>query len=328
MQFKNDEWVNAVNPDLPFEQPNFDRAVYVFFNDEVSAMKAFENREIDAVLTPRGLSSDVKGIEYRPTTSARFIVFNTAHVYLSDPVLRMALGCVIDRSELTSNMLGGKAFELDRFALGMWKIGSADVCGGLDESERISRATQLLKARGYAWEQEPGSDTEGRGLLIPSSGLLPEVTLLVPPRDEDPDKYQAGVYFLEQARKLGLTVLLKETDAVYLTYKVFSSREYDLALVGWRLGAYPAHLCAWFGSGGQFDYGNASIHSNCDALNVEPNLEAALNFSSEIQASLANDAPFIPLYLDGVGEAIRGVQYPFQGTFGDWYGSPSLAAPK
>jgi len=56
---QNDAWVNEINPAFPFIQPNFDRAVYQVFTDETAAVTALENNEVDAILTPNGISKDL-----------------------------------------------------------------------------------------------------------------------------------------------------------------------------------------------------------------------------------------------------------------------------
>ena len=48
----DDVWVNKVNPDFPFGTPNFDRSSYRFFEDEKAALTAFQNGEVDFILSP------------------------------------------------------------------------------------------------------------------------------------------------------------------------------------------------------------------------------------------------------------------------------------
>ena len=52
---ENDVWVNKANPDFPFGTPNFDRSSYRFFEDENAALTAFQNGEVDFILSPDGI---------------------------------------------------------------------------------------------------------------------------------------------------------------------------------------------------------------------------------------------------------------------------------
>jgi hypothetical protein len=50
----------------------------------------------------------------------------------------------------------------------------------------------------------------------------------------------------------------------------------------------------------------------------------------EIQRTLADEVPLVPLYADVVSEPLRGVAYPFTGLLeglAGVYGAPALASP-
>jgi ABC-type transport system substrate-binding protein len=103
-----------------------------------------------------------------------------------------------------------------------------------------------------------------------------------------------------------------------------------MAILNWNLSLYPGYLCEWFGGQGQFNYGSDRIKSDCEALNVESDLAAAQKDAFDIQAVLAQDLPFIPLFTDVHYDAYRNVHYPFEsvlGGLGGLYGAPSYAMP-
>ncbi len=56
---ENGAWINKVNPAHPFNTPKFDSAVYKTYASEDDAVKAFQNNDVDSILDPNGLSSDV-----------------------------------------------------------------------------------------------------------------------------------------------------------------------------------------------------------------------------------------------------------------------------
>jgi hypothetical protein len=63
-------------------------------------------------------------------------------------------------------------------------------------------------------------------------------------------------------------------------------RHYDLAILGWRLSAYPAYLCDWFGEGNAFGYQSSQIATACRSLASTSDLEAARQLFAGIQSDL------------------------------------------
>lgn len=103
-----------------------------------------------------------------------------------------------------------------------------------------------------------------------------------------------------------------------------------MALLGWRLSAYPGYVCEWFQAPSPFEYGSDRLTSACEAFNATADLETARRAAYEIQSILMEDLPLIPLYQVLRYEAYRNVAYPFDkvldGLSGS-YGAPSLAVP-
>jgi ABC-type transport system substrate-binding protein len=120
------------------------------------------------------------------------------------------------------------------------------------------------------------------------------------------------------------------TDPASLQYAVYSSQKYDMALVGWRLSEYPGYLCEWFGVGARFENPASRLGSACEALALEPDLEAARVQVFEIQSILTEEVPFVPVYEQGTQDVFQNVTYPFEGVLGGLsglYGAPSYAIP-
>ena len=111
---------------------------------------------------------------------------------------------------------------------------------------------------------------------------------------------------------------------------VFSSHQYDMALLGWNVSEYPGYLCNWFKDGNPFGYQSDRLQSACEALNSTSDLTTAQKDVYEIQSILAQDLPFIPLYSGITYDAYRNIKYPFDSVLGGLsgvYGAPSLAIP-
>ena len=149
---QDDVWVIKANPDFPFGTPNFDRSVYHFYEDEKAALTAFQNNEVDFVLSPNGLTGYAADAKDNPSYSARFLVFNPLNGYIADPAFRSALSCVIDRNALATDILQNKAAPLDAFVLSIqWHDSNLkDACSGMDKPARVDYAVKLLKAAGYS----------------------------------------------------------------------------------------------------------------------------------------------------------------------------------
>jgi hypothetical protein len=111
---------------------------------------------------------------------------------------------------------------------------------------------------------------------------------------------------------------------------VFSSGDYDMAVLGWRLAEYPGYLCEWFQPPSPLYYGSEELTSACVGLTSTADLETARQAILDVQSVLVRDLPFIPLYQSPGFEAYRAVSYPFGTALGGvsgLYGAPQLAVP-
>lgn len=316
-------WINEANPNFPFIQPNFDRAVYIQYTDEEFAYAAFANGEVDVVLNPNRVAEESLA-KTSPTDSARFLIFNPNHLVLSDVHLRSALACMINVEE---HGLSQAEFVLNNF----WQNKEAAfTCNGLSDEQRITQAVEFLKNAGYTWGKEPASSQPGSAMKLPDGSDFPRLTLLSVSPEVDVNRADLAAYIEQQALHLGIPLDIQLTDLASLQYSVYSSEKYDMAIFGWRLSEYPAYLCEWFGAGGQFENNSDRLKSACEALAVESDLEAARSQIFEIQSILSEELPFIPLYWETTQDVFQNVAYPFEnvpGGLSNLYGVPSYAMP-
>lgn len=320
-------FTRSINPLYPFEKPNYERAVYILYADLDAASKAFQSGEVDVVLGLRGAAQAPAAPSY-PTSSARFLVFNPNKTVLADPAFRAALACMID----TNKLLSGQEWVYEGFVLpGPWlKEGTSLPCSGLSRAERIAKAADFLKQAGYSWGQEPTVDQAGSDLRTPDGQPFPPVTLLTTTPDVDLSRANAAAGIETQARYLGIPLTRQEVSPETLRYSVYSSGNYDMAILGWTLSEYPGYLCEWFRAPSPFADGGDRLKSACEALNATADLGTAYQASDEIQSILSEDLPFIPLYLHVGYENSQHVTYPFERTLNGLsglFGAPSLAMP-
>jgi peptide/nickel transport system substrate-binding protein len=325
-------WQKQANPDFPFGTPNFDRASYYFFENEKSAVTAFQNDEVDFILSP--VNDLPAQANYNPSFNARFLVFNPLNVYIADTAFRSALDCMIDRNVLAVDVLQNKAAPLDSFVLSsQWHdVNLKDACAGMDQPARVAYAVQLLKDAGYSWAQEPAAKNAGQKIYMSNGEVFPKVTLLAPSKEEDALRYAAAKYIAEQAQYLGVPFAVQETGLNDIVYTVFSSQKYDMVLMGWRLSEYPAYLCEWFGGENPFLYESNRLEVVCEALKAESNLEVARQAVAQIESALLSELPFIPLFTVMQADVYRNLSYPVPAAnilsgWAGFYGAPSKAIP-
>lgn len=328
---------NVANLKFPLEHPNFDRAVYKTYPSEDAALSALLQGEVDVILSPNGLSSRNWPGNFVPlemeslTHSLRFLVFNPLSEAVSDPALHQALTCMLDQEQLIRR-LSGQAMSLASYVLPQetfWYNADAPLpCKGLDPASRLALAIQILKSAGYTWTQEPGGGIPAQGLALPNGDAFPAVNLIA--SSSDALRVAAASYVQQQARVLGIPLSVQLVTSDEINYLVLSSHRYDMAILGWRVSAYPDYLCDWFGEGNPFHYSGSRLQSACEALNSTSDLDAARQQVYEVQSVLAQEIPFIPLYSSVNHDAYRNVMYPFRqmldGLSGV-YGAPALAVP-
>jgi peptide/nickel transport system substrate-binding protein len=329
---------NESDPKFPLAHPNMDRAIYRTYPSEETALAAFLNDEVDAILTPGGLSSQsldgnpsLQALMKSPSHGLEFLVINPLSPGLSDPAIHQALACVIDQEQLATH-LNGQALPLEAYVLADesgWNNADASLpCKGSDTAARIEQAVQILKSAGYKWRQVPAADAAGQKLTLPNGQAFPNINLLTPASDDV--RSAAASYIQHQARMLGIPLTAQSTSPDELNYSVLSSYRYDLALLGWHVSSYPNYLCDWFGNGNPFHYDDSQIKPMCEALNMTNDLAAARQQVFNIQSLLARDLPFIPLYSGVTFDAFHNVTYPFDQVpdgLSGVYGAPSLAIP-
>ncbi len=333
-------WTSAANPAHPFGSPSFDRLVFNVYADEASAAAALKDGQVNGILEPGGLSPALaaQGIAGTHTVTmqdsdAHFLVINPSSPALTDPALRRALFCSVDRKSLAGHL---DATPLADFVPGhgFWSNPVVDAaCGtGYDPSASYdpSRAMDILKAAGYTWVVEPGAGQPGTGLTQPNGQSVPAFTLLSPWAQDSTEAQNSAQEAVASWRSLGLTVRMQAVDPADIRYAIFNDHNYDVALVGWRLSAYPGYLCDWFGDGNPFGYDLPQVRSDCAALSTTTDLDAARQFFFDIQFVLSQDPPFIPLFSGKTYDSTRAIVYPFDHVLNGLsgvYGAPDLAIP-
>ncbi len=330
---------NEVNPTFPDFHPHFDRVVYKMYATDEEAEAALQAGQVDLVLRATGSSASAPpatdGASSRsmksPTRSMRFLTYNTQSGPWTSRPLRQALACMLNQQDLVGS-LGGEAIALSSFVApqeaSWFNPGAALPCQGMAPAERLTQAVQILKTAGFTWTQEPSSESDGAGLARPDGKSVPAMDLLIP--SADALRTKTGEYVQQQARLLGIPLTATPVSADALDYAVFSTHDYDMALLGWKVSLYPGYLCDWFGAGKPFAYQGGGVVAACGQLDATSDLGQAAEQVQQIQSSLAQDVPFVPLYSEATYDSYARVAYPFpevRGGLSGVYGAPNLAFP-
>jgi ABC-type transport system substrate-binding protein len=244
---------------------------------------------------------------------------------LAEPSLRKAIACIM-------GIYAPTELPFESFALqGPWQnVKSPSPCSDLTKQEKIQSAVGILTATGYSWLQEPTSEQAGSGLVLPNGRPFPQLGLLTILPEYDRPRANAAIPIHLQLQYLGIPVNIDATTPDTLRYAVYSSGDYDMAILGYRVSAYPGYLCEWFQTPSPFEYGSDRLKSACQTMTTTADLETARHASNEVQSILLEDLPFIPLYQVLRYEAYQNVTYPFDSVLdgiSGLYGAPSLAIP-
>jgi ABC-type transport system substrate-binding protein len=336
---QSNEWANKINPAHPFGAPNFDNVSYQLFASQDEAINAIKNDSIDEILAPELNISGVQGqiiVRQNPSNSMRYLAFNLSNPILADANFRQALACILGTPADTGT-ISSKSFILP--GNDFWKNSNTkQTCGDNNANPQMNleHAVQILKSAGYSWDVEPAWDnassteTAGTGLHFSNNAFTSNITLLSPSKEYDEVRAREADYIEKRAAILGIQLTVKNIQPENINFSVFSSGQYDMAILGWRVSEYPGYLCDWFGDGNPFHYDGASLKSACEALNSTTDLNEAQKEVYQIQSVFAQDLPMIPLYSGITYDAYRNISYPFDlvsGGLSGVYGAPSLAIP-
>ena len=323
-------------PNAAFQDvlPYFDRAVYLAYPTRAAALAALEAGKVDVILDPGTAAKDNGGAQLMrsPSRRLRFLALNARSGPFADAALRQALACVIDQRTLETE-LDETVVSLTSFVPAgeaSWYRREARLpCQGLDAAGRKSQAIEMLQAAGYSWEEAPSEQQGGQGLRTPDGGGIQGLELLS--TASEAEQARASAYVEQQAQSIGIPLTVKATSGDVIDYSVFSSGQYDAAMLGWTVSRSPGYLCDWFGAGQPFQYGGSRLVSLCGELQATSDLAGAQGMVGEIQDALAEDVPMVPLYADVVHDAYLHVSYPFDtildGLSGN-YGAPGLVMPR
>ncbi len=250
-----------------------------------------------------------------------FLGFNLRRPPFDDLALRQAVAMLVDKRFIVSRVLqdagevmpamvaaGNAFYHLDQVA---------PYDQDLSRGTRIQKAYEILVRAGYTWETHP-LDQAGRVqnctcLLRPDGQKVPEITILTPPADYDPQRAMSGMMIQEWLMQVGINATARPMSFGALLQKVKGQHDFDSFVLGYgNLSLDPAWVSAFFVSKNDSHGGwNMSGYHNPDfdalaekaAKTLEPEERRPLVL--EMQRLLQRDVPFLPLYNPLLVEAAR-----------------------
>ena len=325
--------------------PFADSAIYSIYGSQDATVLALKKGDIDFMLNPlglsRGLQEQLEGedgltVIENPSDGMRYLGFNFRKQPMQNKAFRQAVATLIDKEFLTSTVLQGVAIPMYTTVPEgnqAWYNADVPLIGkGLSRGERIAQAVQLLKDAGFTWETEPRVSEDGRfveqageGLRMPNGEPVPAMDILAPSPGYDPLRSTFAIWIERWLNEVGIPVRADLTGFNLIVDKVFTTQNFDMWILGWGLSLYPDYLESFFHSrhsgleghnaGG---YNNPEFDRLADQLLAETDLETARQQVFEMQAFLADDLPYVPLFDTPLVEAYRSdrIEYPYTESLG------------
>ncbi len=311
--------------------PTFDEIIYQNFNDENQEAAALQNGEVDfASFDSANILNSVKGkpnIETHPAVVPAFdeLAFNAGSAFqdnpaggfvkhgdgshaASDPAFRRAIAMAIDKQTLVDKVLLGYGTPADSpvqpdATTGDWSPGPDDA----DLSFNADASKQALADAGY-------KDTDGDGTVNdPVTGE--NVVLRYFVRTSDQNTLKTAPYVKSWLEAVGVGVQVQPVSSSKLT-SIIEDGDYDLFHWGWYPNPDPNYILAIFTCAERAPkpgiYGNNDSYYCNDAYDQQYDKQLSVTDPTQradvvhqMQSTLWNDQPYIPLYYLPTLEAYR-----------------------
>lgn len=270
----------------------------------------------------RDIAGDPNVVVHRSQKIALyFLGFNLRRPPFEDKALRRAVAALVD-----------KRFILERVLQGAGEIMTSVVPPGnafyhlnapasydqeLSRAQRIHMACEILRQAGYTWETPP-LDAQGHpqacgALRRPDGTPLPELTILTPPADYDPQRAMAGMMVQEWLNQVGIRASARPMAFGAMLEKIKAQHDYDCFVLGYgSLPLDPGWVGAFFlskhdGKGGwnMSGYHNPAFDALAEQASRALDPDERRPLVLRMQEMLQEDVPWLPLYNPLLVEAAR-----------------------
>ncbi|MEM3566983.1 MAG: ABC transporter substrate-binding protein, partial [Thermoplasmata archaeon] len=273
-----------------YTAPFLDEIQFLLYGNIENALDALNAGNIDYILTPQGLDpsrvpflAQIPGVKvftndypgyfylmfnmmlpyqgYDEGTGYQPRGFETDPITYPDPQagedaglpFRKAVAHCIDKEFIVSHLLQGFGVKGDSIVPPFYSFWYNDTLPQYDYN--ITTAVSILEAANYRDVNGDGwrEDYAGRVMDGPNSnGQIDILTL-----DYDPVRARAGEMIAEALKAAGVKAEAVTTSLGQIVDSVFVYREFEMFILGWRLGLDPIWVYDFFNS--KFDWYNSSI---------------------------------------------------------------------
>ena len=330
--------------------PHMESEIFSIYGNQDAAILALTKGDIDYVFNPLGLEKgfldrvrntpDLQ-IAANANNGVRYMGFNVRKAPMDITEFRQAVATVIDKEFVARTVLQDAAIPV--YAMvpegnEFWHNADVPKFGqGLSRGERIAQAVELLKSAGFTYEEEPEISEDGnfvakqgKGLKMPDGSPVPEMTLLAPSAGYDPMRSTFAIWVDRWLNDIGIPVRAHLTGFNVIVDALFSpsvAEDLDMWILGWGLSIFPDYLENFFHSrhspeiGGGYNWGGYA-NDQFDELSLgllsETTIEGAQDKVYQLQAFLAEDLPYVPLFTTPKLDAYRPsrVEFPYTSVLG------------
>jgi len=321
--------------------PYVDGVVYKLYGTLAAGALALIAGEIDFQLNPLGYELGLRrqleaapGVTVfsNPDNGIFYFSFNLRRPPMNNVYFRKALDCMIDREYITTELLQGvaeAAYSVVPAGNAYWFRPPSEEekqarCIGFSAADKLRKAVEYLEMGGFTWEVKPevlpdGTIKAGRGIKLDGQ-LVPEIEYIHPNAAYDNRRNIFGLQVSKAANTLGIPLRNVPTGFNVIVSRVFDEQDFDMWSLGWSLTIYPDYLEGFFHSqyaelGGQNPqgYSNPEYDALAEAFVLEQDIVKARELAFQMQAFLADELPYVPLFYAPTYEAYRSdfIQFPY-----------------
>ncbi|MEM3444673.1 MAG: ABC transporter substrate-binding protein [Thermoplasmata archaeon] len=216
---------------------------------------------------------------------------------------RKAVSHCIDKEYIVTRLLQGFGTKGDSIVPPSYTIWYNETVPQYPYS--IDTAKAILDAANYKDTDSDGWREDYKGRKMGGG----QIEILTPPADYDPIRAEAGKQIANSMQLAGINAVSKPTSFGEIVDRVFVSRDYEMFILGWRLGIDPSWVYDFFNS--KFDWYNPSIgdggnnpagyrnqyYDNISAqVTSEMNPQERIRLVKECQGMIATHLPTNVLY--------------------------------
>lgn len=288
------------NPLASDPKPFLEGLEFRFYPDYGSAFAALASGEVDGIsrILPQDMAAAVANEDLTllsaPLAGETLLYFNLTNPntpFFGDKQVRQALWLALDQQAVIDQALQGQGIPADGpIMAGTWANATAE-----RSTPDAQKAAELLTAAGWVLDDQTGVRVkDGRSLSFVLVG----------------DNEALLQAIADQWAKIGVRAVPQVTPLVSLAGDYLSPRNFEAALVHWRLAGDPDPYPLWHST--QIDHGQNYTgwnHSRADELLEQgrsisdPGLR--FQFYEEFQQIFMDELPALPVYFDVYTYGVR-----------------------